>query len=187
MKLVVTEYLSLDGSMEDPIWIGDYFNDEFLKFKFDELFAGDALLMGRKTYEYFVPVWLNATAADDAPGQEGFADRIRDLPKYVVSTTLQHAAWNNSRLINDGVVEAISALKQQPGQDILVAGSGELVQTLMQHDLVDEYRFLVYPIVVGKGKRLFQQAASTPLKLVQTRAFNTGVVLLVYRPEAKAD
>ncbi len=185
-KLVVTEYISLDGVVENPMWIGPYFNDEFLKVKFDELFRGDVLLMGRKTYEYFLPVWINATAADDAPGQEGFAERINLLPKYVVSTTLEHTEWNNSRLIKANVVEAVSKLKQEDGQDILVAGSGRLVQTLMQHDLVDEYRLMVYPIVVGNGQRLFQEGNLATLKLVESKVFNTGVVTLTYQPERKA-
>lgn len=182
MKLVVTEYVSLDGVAENPLWIGPYFNDEFLKFKFDELFAGDALLMGRATYEYFVPVWLNATPEDDAPGQEGFAERITQLPKYVVTTTLEKAEWNNSRLIRENVVAEVSKLKQQPGQDILVAGSSTLVQTLMAHDLVDEYRLLVYPLVVGTGKRLFLEGSAAKLHLTESRAFKTGVVALTYVP-----
>ncbi len=171
--------------MENPLWIGPYFNDEFLKFKFDELFAGDVLLMGRVTYEYFLPVWLHATADDDAPGQEGFADRINSLPKYVVSTTLEQTEWNNSRLIKANVVAAVAKLKQEAGQDILVAGSGMLVQTLMQHDLVDEYRLLVYPIVVGNGKRLFHEGSLATLKLVESRTFSSGVVALTYQPDRK--
>ncbi len=182
MKLVVTEYISLDGVVENPLWIGPYFNDEFLKFKFDELFAGDALLMGRATYDYFVPVWINATPADDAPGQEGFAERITQLPKYVVTTTMKNAEWNNSRLIRGNVVEEITRLKQQPGGDILVAGSGTLLQTLMDHDLVDEYRFLVYPLVVGVGERLFSEQSKVTLRLIETKPFSTGVVALTYVP-----
>jgi len=182
MKLVVTEYISLDGVVENPLWIGPYFNDEFLKFKFDELFAGDALLMGRATYDYFVPVWINATPADDAPGQEGFADRITQLPKYVVSTTIQTAEWNNSHIFRANEVDEIKRLKQQPGGDILVAGSGTLLQTLMAHDLVDEYRFLVYPLVVGAGKRLFSEQSKATLRLIETKPFSTGVVALTYVP-----
>ena len=184
-KIIVTEYVSLDGVIDDPIWIGPYFNDEFLKFKFDELFSGDTLLMGRVTYSMFVAVWMNATSADDAPGQEGFADRVRDMPKYVVSTTLMQTEWNNSHLIREDVIEAIAALKDQPGQDILVAGSGMLVQTLMQHNLVDEYRLLIYPLVLGKGKRLFQNGGLTTLKLVESQVFCTGVVALTYQPDRK--
>ncbi|HEX8684154.1 MAG TPA: dihydrofolate reductase family protein [Ardenticatenaceae bacterium] len=185
-RLVVTEYVTVDGVMEDPVWIGPYYDDEFAKFKFDELFAGDALLMGRATYEYFAPVWINETADDDAPGQEGFADRVRALPKYVVSTTLEKTEWHNSHLIKTNVVEAITKLKEQPGQDILVAGSGTLVQTLMQHDLVDEYRLLVYPLVLGSGRRLFKDGSLATLKLVDSRVFHSGVLALIYHPDRKA-
>lgn len=181
-KLVVTEYITLDGVMDNPEWVGSYFNDEFLKFKFDELMGGDVLLMGRKTYEAFAAVWINATAADDSPGQEGFADRITSLPKYVVSTTLKNPEWNNTHVISENIVEAITRLKVQAGQDILVAGSGTLVQTLMEHNLVDEYRFLVYPLIVGKGKRLFQDGSKANLKLIESRVFQTGVVVLIYQP-----
>ena len=182
MKLVVTEYITLDGVVESPEWIGPYFDDEFLKFKFDELMAGDALLMGRKTYDYFAPVWVNATEEDDAPGQEGFAKRIHMLPKYVVSTTLENPQWNNSQVIKSNVVAEIERLRQQPGQDILVAGSGTLVQTLMQHSLVDEYRFLVYPLVLGNGKRLFESEQAT-LRLVDAKMFSSGVASLTYQPQ----
>ena len=182
-KVVVTEYITLDGVMENPEWIGPYFDNDFLKFKYDELFASDALLMGRFTYEYFLPVWLNATAADDAPGQEGFAERVHSLPKYVVSRTINKSEWNNTRFINSNLVEAVTQLKRAPGQDILVAGSGTLIQTLMQNDLVDEYRLLVYPIILGKGKRLFQEGRLTNLKLINLKGFSSGVVSQVYQTD----
>jgi len=181
MKLVVTEYISLDGVMEDPRWIGPYFDADFLKFKFDELFHGDVLLMGRKTYEAFISVWASDTPVEDAPGQEGFADRIHHLPKYVVSTTLEATTWHNSHIISENVVEEILKLKQQPGRDILVAGSAVLLETLMQHNLVDEYRLLVYPVIVGTGKRLFDAQNTTSLTLVESKTFSTGVVALTYR------
>jgi dihydrofolate reductase len=186
MRVVVTEYLSLDGVIEDPEWIGPYFSDDFNQVKFDELMSGDALLMGRKTYEYFRPAWVSATAEDDSPGQEGFADRIHDLPKYVVSSTLDKSDWNNVRFIHANIVEEVSKLKQQPGQNILVAGSAELIQTLIEHDLVDEYRFLVYPVVVGSGKKLFQSGQNLSLKLVEATPLSTGVVLMVYQPENRS-
>lgn len=182
MKLVVTEYVSLDGVAENPLWIGSYFNDEFLKFKFDELMGGDVLLMGRVSYEYFLPVWVNAKDEDDEPGQEGFARRMTELPKYVVSTTMQKGDWNNTRIISSNVVDEIQRLKQQPGQDILVAGSTTLLKTLIQHDLVDEYRFLVYPLIVGAGSRLFSPESAAHLQLTDCKAFSTGVVALTYVP-----
>ncbi|MBC7869525.1 MAG: dihydrofolate reductase family protein [Chitinophagaceae bacterium] len=182
MKLVVTEYISLDGVVENPLWIGPYFDDDFLKFKFDELFAGDALLMGRHTYDYFIPVWASETPVEDAPGQEGFAARLNQLPKYVVSTTLRTLTWNNTHVIQENIIEAVRNLKQQPGGDILVAGSTTLVQTLMQHGLVDEYRFLIYPVVVGSGQRFFEGQKVDALSLLESKTFSTGVVALTYCP-----
>jgi dihydrofolate reductase len=185
-KVVVTEYVTLDGVMEDPgggdkskygAWSFKYFNDEVAKFKFDELFASDALLLGRVTYLGFAAAW--PTFKDE----QGFADRMNGLPKYVVSTTLDALTWNNSRLIKGNVAEEVSRLKQEPGMDILVAGSAALVRTLMEHDLVDEYRLMVHPVVVGGGKRLFGDGAGTKaLKLVDTKATSTGAVILTYQP-----
>jgi dihydrofolate reductase len=184
-KVIVSEFVTLDGVMEDPGgaekfehggWTMPYWSEEIGKVKFDELFASDALLLGRVTYQGFAKAW--PTMKDEA----GFADRMNSLPKYVVSTTLQEVEWNNSRLIKGNVAEEVSKLKQQPGQDILIAGSGKLVQTLMQHDLIDDYRLLVYPVVLGSGKRLFQNGGKTTLRLVETRTFRSGVVLLHYQP-----
>ncbi len=157
-----------------PFW-----NDDIAKFKLDEIFASDALLLGRVTYQGFAAAWPSRT--DEA----GFADRMNSLPKYVVSTTLAKAEWNNSRLIKENVAAEVTRLKQQPGQEILVAGSDELVQTLMQNDLIDEYRLLVYPVVVGKGKRLFKEGNNVTLKLTESKAFSSGVVLLRYQPDQK--
>ena len=182
-KVVVSEFVTLDGVMEDPGgaekfehggWSMTYWDEAIGKFKFDELFASDALLLGRVTYQGFAAAWPSAT--DEA----GFADRMNGLPKFVVSTTLEEVKWNNSRLIKENVTEEVARLKQQPGQDILIAGSGQLVHTLMQHGLIDEYRLLVYPVVLGSGKRLFQDASKTTLRLVETKAFGSGVVLLHY-------
>jgi dihydrofolate reductase len=188
-KVVVSEYVTLDGVMEDPGgaentkhggWSFQYWSEEAAKFKFDELFASDALLLGRVTYQGFAVAW---------PTMEGtgeFGERMNSLPKYVVSTTLQEVTWNNSRLIKGNVVEEISRLKQEPGMDILVGGSGELAQTLMQHGLVDEYRLMVHPIVLGDGKRLFRDGSDMkPLKLIETKAFSSGVVVLRYEPAGK--
>jgi len=176
-KLVVTEFLSLDGVMEEPAWTFKYWNDEIAKFKGEEASASDALLLGRVTYQGFAAAW-------PASKDEG-ADYFNSVRKYVVSTTLDKAEWNNSTLIKDNVVEEITKLKQQAGQDILVYGSATLVQTLMEHDLVDRYRLLVYPVVVGKGKRLFQEGAIATLKLVETQSFSSGVAALVYEPDRK--
>jgi dihydrofolate reductase len=119
-------------------------------------------------------------------GTGEFGEKMNGMPKYVASTTLNEVAWNNSRLITGNVAEEVARLKQQPGQDLLVAGSGELVQTLMQHDLIDEYRFMVHPIILGSGKRLFREGNDTAvLKLVDTKIFSSGVVVLTYQPDRK--
>jgi len=132
------------------------------------------------TYQGFAAAWPPRT------DEGGFADRINSLPKFVVSTTLAKLEWNNSRLIKGNIAEEISRLKQQPGQDILVAGSCMLVNTLMQHDLIDEYRLMVHPIVLGSGKRLFGDGSDMKvLKLVDTRTFSSGIVVLTYQPAGK--
>jgi dihydrofolate reductase len=179
MRVVVTMFISLDGVMEDPAWTAPYWNDEIAKFKLDELFATDAHLLGRVTYEGFAAAWPSRT------DEQGFADRMNSLPKYVVSTTLKKAEWNNSTIIKDNIAEEVSRLKKQPGQDILVAGSATLVQTLMAHDLVDEYRLLTYPVVLGRGKRLFKDGSTATLKLVESKSFSSGVVLLRYQSDRK--
>ncbi len=177
-KIVVAEFLSLDGVMEAPAWTAPYWNDEIAKFKYDELFASDVLLLGRVTYQGFAAAWPSSDEGD-------FADRMNGLPKYVVSTTLKTVEWNNSHLINENVAEEVSRLKQQSGQDILVAGSATLVNTLMEHNLIDEYHLLVYPVVLGSGKRLFRDGSKATLKLVETKTFSSGVALLGYQPDKK--
>ncbi len=181
-NVIATEYVTLDGVMEEPgQWSFQFWSDEAATFKFDELFASDALLLGRVTYQGFANAWPSMT------DEQGFADRMNGLPKFVVSTTLEEATWNNSQLIRGNVAEEVSRLKQQPGQDILLAGSSELVHTLRQHDLIDEYRLMVHPIILGSGKRLFREGSdTTTLRLVEAKAFSSGVVVLTYRPERKA-
>jgi dihydrofolate reductase len=174
-KVVVTEFVSLDGVMEEPRWTFKYWNDEIAKFKGEESSASDALLLGRVTYQGFAVAWTGSKA-------EG-ADYFNSVRKYVVSTTLDKVEWNNSTLIKDNIVEEITKLKEQDGQDIAIHGSATLVQTLMQHDLVDRYRLLVYPVVVGKGKRLFKEGTTATLKLLESQSFSSGVVALVYEPD----
>jgi dihydrofolate reductase len=176
-KLVVTEFVSLDGIMEDPAWTFPYWNDETAKFKGEETTASDALLLGRVTYQGFAAAWPQS--------KDLGAAYFNGVRKYVVSTTLDKVEWNNSTLINGNIVAEINKLKQQDGNDITVHGSGTLVQTLIKHDLVDRYRLLVYPLVVGKGKRLFQEGTTTTLKLVESQSFSTGVVALIYEPDRK--
>ena len=173
--LMVTEFVSLDGVMENPGWTFKYWNDEIAAFKGEESNASDALLLGRVTYQGFAAAWPEST-------DEG-ADYFNNVRKYVVSTTLDKAEWNNSTLIKDNVVEEITKLKQQDGKDIAVHGSATLVQTLMRHNLVDRYRLLVYPVVLGTGKRLFDEGTTASLKLVESQSFSSGVVGLIYEPE----
>ncbi len=173
-KLVMTMFLSLDGVIENPAWTAPYWNDETAKYKADEMIASDALLLGRVTYEGFAAAW--PSRKDDG------AEEMNSRPKYVVSTTLNEVTWNNSHLIKSNVVEEITKLKQQPGQDILVYGSGTLVQTLIQHNLIDRYRLLVYPVVIGSGQRLFKDGSTATLKLVEAQSFSSGVVALDYEP-----
>lgn len=182
-KLVVSEFISLDGVIEGPGpddsfelagWTVDYSNEEIMKLKFDELMASDILLLGGKTYEGFAAAWPGRT--DGA----GFADVMNKMPKYVVTTSQDNLEWNNSQVISENAPEKIGELKQQEGGDILVNGSGTLVNTLIKHDLADELRLLVYPVVLGTGKKLFEGATMTKFKLVDTKQFDSGVVLLTY-------
>lgn len=176
-KLVVTEFLSLDGVMENPMWTFPYWNDETAKFKGDEGEASDALLLGRVTYEGFAAVW--PTSKDEG------ADYFNGIRKYVASTTLTDVEWNNSVLLKGDLVQEVKQLKQQPGKNIIVHGSGRLIQTLIQHDLVDEYRFLIYPLVLGKGQRLFEDENKATLKLVDSKTTSKGVLAVVYEPVRK--
>ena len=190
-KLFITEYITLDGVFEDPGgaegtknggWSFQFWGEEAMKYKFDELFASDALLVGRVTYEGFAKAW---PAMKD---EVGFADRMNSIPKYVVSTTLtpEQLTWNNSHLIRENLAEEVARLKQQEGLDIMVAASGKLVQTLMQHGLIDEYRLMVHPVVLGSGRRLFGDGIDkTVLKLVDTKTFSSGIIILTYQTAAK--
>jgi dihydrofolate reductase len=194
-KVVASEFVALDGVIENPSWTFRFTGKEQQKFKFDELSASDALLLGRVTYEGFAAAWPRMTEqAGELPASDAlllgrYADMMNGYPKYVASTTLQEPLeWNNSTLIEGDVAEEVSRLKRQPGKDILVFGSGKLMNTLMRHDLIDEYRLMIFPIVVGSGKRLFAHGIDeTVLELVDTETFGSGVVVLTYRPAAEQD
>ena len=176
-KIIVSEFITLDGVIEGPEWSIPFFNEEVAQVKKDDLFASDALLMGRVTYE------IHASAWPSEKDEEGFADRMNSLPKYVVSSTLQQVEWNNSRLIKGNIPEAIIKLKREISRSILIDGGSDLVNLLMQHDLIDEYRLLVYPLVLGKGKRLFREGSpKRELRLREARALSNGVVALTYQP-----
>jgi dihydrofolate reductase len=181
MRVVATEYLSLDGVFEEPgRWSGPFFNDEAGKFKWDELQATDALLLGRKTYEGFAAAW--PTFRDEM----GFADKMNSMPKYVVSSTLDKAEWPGSRLIKGDVAEEVRKLKQEPGQDLLLSGSAQLFNAMKHEGLIDLYRFMVHPIVLGSGKRLFAEGDDQKvLKLTDTKTFGSGIVILEYEPAEK--
>ena len=175
-NIIVTEFLSLDGVMEDPKWTFPYWNDEIANFKAEETSASEPILLGRVTYQEFASAWPQRGNADGG-------DYFNGTRKYVVTTTLDKAEWNNSMLIKDNIIEEIQKLKAQDGPDIVVHGSANLVQTLIQNNLVDTFRLLVYPVVVGTGKRLFNEKTPAKLKLAETRSFSSGVVALIYQPE----
>jgi dihydrofolate reductase len=192
-RVIVSEFVSLDGVIEDPGGSGEsdrggwsFQSDrgpEGDKFKFDELAAADALLLGRLTYEGFAAAWPQI---EEQTGEYGAW--MNGYPKHVASRTFQEPLeWNNSTLIEGDVAEGVSKLKQQCGKDILVFGSGELARTLMERDLIDEYRLMVFPIVVGKGKRLFGDTEETKdMELVNTKQVGPdGVLILTYRPAGK--
>src|SRR5437870_4064053 len=179
-KLAATLFMSLDGVVEEPLkWSFPYWNEEIGKFKLEETQASDALLLGRVTYQGFAAAW--PSRKDD----EGFADKFNSMPKYVASRTLTKLDWNNSHLIKGDVAAGVAKLKQEPGQDIVIHGSPTLIRSLMPHNLIDEYRLLVYPIVLGRGKRLFDEASQAKLKLAESETFSEGVVKLVYRRNDK--
>ena len=177
-KIVVSEFVSLDGVMGEPGWTFRFESEDRNQFKFDELAAADALLLGRVTYEGFAAAWPGMA---DQTGEYGAW--MNGYPKYVASTTLEEPLeWNASLLGND-IAGEISELKRRPGKDILVFGSADLVNTLVGQDLVDEYRLMVFPVVVGNGKRLFANGIDTKdLELVDTKTFDSGAVVLTYRP-----
>jgi dihydrofolate reductase len=179
-KIVVTEFMSLDGVIDNPMWSMPYWNDEIAAFKNEERDATDALLLGRVTYEGFAAAWPKMS-----PKKEPLAPFMNSVRKYVVSNTLDKAEWNNSVIIKGDVVEAITKLKQEDGKDISLQGSAVLAQFLMEHDLVDGLRLLLYPVVVGKGNRLFNEGMSARFNLVESRSITGGVVSLIYEPARK--
>ena len=179
-KIVVSEFVSLDGVIEDPSWTFRFPSEDRDRFKFDELAAADALLLGRVTYKGFAAAWPQM---EEQTGDYGA--RMNGYPKHVASRTLQEPLeWKNSTLIEGDVAEEVGRLKQQDGKDILVFGSGQLARTLMEHDLIDEYRLMLFPVVVGKGKRLFGDVGETrTMRLVDTKPVGPdGVLILTYEP-----
>jgi dihydrofolate reductase len=197
MKLVVGTFLSLDGVMQAPGgpdedrdggfdlggWLVPYADEDMGNFMVDSITNTDALLLGRKTYEIFAAHWPNVTDENDP-----IAAALNTKPKYVASRTLDGVEWNNSTLLKGDVAEAVAELKGRPGGVLQVQGSSELAQTLIRHDLVDEYRLLVYPVVLGKGKRLFREGnPPSALRLVDTKTTSTGVAVHTYQSAGKPE
>lgn len=189
-KVIVSVYTTLNGVMSPLDWRFSFAGEDRGKYARDLLFGADALVMGRETYEGFAMVWPTRSAADEGPDEAGFADRINSMPKYVASTTLQQLTWNNSHLLRGDVADAVANMKRQEGLNIVLYGAGPVAHTLMRHGLIDEVQVWVHPIVTEvteKSKRLFDDAADIPLlKLVATTAFDSGVVVLSYRPDRDA-
>jgi len=179
-KVIVSTYATLNGVIENPQdWSFDYFDEEAAQFAYDQLFAADALLLGRETYESFAEAW---PARSDA-----FADRINSMEKYVVSTTLaEPLPWGPATLISENVAEEVAKLKQQPGQDILIYGTGRLTHTLLQHGLLDEHHLWIIPVIWENGRRLFEGMDSYKLELVEAKTLPSGTVILCHRPAKQA-
>ncbi|MFB7652384.1 MULTISPECIES: dihydrofolate reductase family protein [unclassified Streptomyces] len=190
-KIVISENLSLDGVVQDPTgeegfrfggWfgqIGDHDREAWSRVGFDEALGAEALLLGRRSYEFFAARW---------PSRSGeWADRLNSLPKYVVSSTLEDLDWNNSTALKGDVVNEVSKLRQEVDGDIVVYASGRLVHTLLEHDLVDELRLMIFPFVLGAGRRLFGEAGGKkPMRLVDTQTVGDGLAFLTYRPARDA-
>jgi dihydrofolate reductase len=184
-RIVVTEFVSLDGVMEAPGgedfkypgWSFDFDRgEEGNKFKFDEARESEALLLGRVTYEGFAAAW---------PSREGeFADKFNSMPKYVVSSTLENPEWNNTTVLKGDVLNEVSKLRQSKDGDIYVHGSAQLAQTLIEHDLVDELHLMVFPVILGTGMRLFGETSDKKrLRLTDSKTVGgDGVTILVYQP-----
>jgi dihydrofolate reductase len=184
-RIVVTEFVSLDGVMEDPGGSEDFKyggwsfefarGDEGDEFKLDEALDAEALLLGRVTYEGFAAAW---------PTRSGeFADKFNNMPKYVVSSTLGEPEWNNTTVLEGDLAESVSKLRQDHDGDVVVHGSAQLVQTLLEHDLVDELRLMVFPVVLGSGKRLFGDTSDKKtLQPADSKTVGDGVAILIHRP-----
>jgi dihydrofolate reductase len=181
-KIVVGEFLSADGVMEAPdTWQFPFQTEEMGAITERQIRDTDAFLLGRVTYEIFAEYWPTQTH-----NEHGVADKLNSAPKYVVSTTLQKADWNNSTQIKSNVIEEIRKLKQQPGSMIAIIGSATLVHSLLDAGLIDEIQVLVHPIVLGKGIRLFVDGYRSPVKLADSKIFPNGVVFLSYQIEHQA-
>lgn len=173
-KIVAGLYITLDGVVESPEqWTGPYFSDEIGQTIGSQFAASDTMLLGRVTYQTFAGAFAGQTG--------GMADQMNHTPKVVVSTTLTQADWQNSTLLSGDVAEAIARLKQQPGKNIAISGSATLVRWLLGEGLLDELHLLLFPLVLGSGRRLFENGSTqVPLTLVDAKTFSTGVLSLSY-------
>jgi dihydrofolate reductase len=172
-KVKLAMYVSLDGVVEEPAWTMPFWDDQLSSLQNDYLLSSDALLLGRVTYEGFAAAWPTMEDTGD------FGEKMNSMPKFVASRTLKDAEWN-ATIMQGEVSAAVAALKDEPGQDLLIYGSGQLVDELTHHNLIDEYRLMVHPVVVAAGKRLFTDAAPITLKLADTVTTETGVVVATY-------
>src|SRR6188474_961454 len=191
MKLVVTAFVTLDGIIEAPgfdehrtgrnAWALRVQGEEDGVYNRGQVMSADALLLGRRTWQIWAAFWPTASAGDLE-----MIEKMNSVPKYVVSNTLERADWSNTTIISGDVATQVAKLKAQPGGDLLVYGSPDLVDELLRHDLVDEFRVLVYPVILGSGKRMFRDRIDTHhLRLTDSRRFSSGVVLLTYVPDAE--
>jgi dihydrofolate reductase len=183
-KLILTEFTTLDGVIEAPGgepdfkytgWSADYFDDEYLNYKMNELRGTGALLFGRRTYDEFVQAWPDRT--DDI----GMSDMMNSLPKYVATNSVKKLTWKNSTIISGDVPAGVRKLKEQEGRPVVIHGSGTLAQSLMQHDLIDEYHLMIHPTALGIGKRLFTSIGERKkFKLIKSHVFANGTVVLEF-------
>jgi dihydrofolate reductase len=180
-KVKLAMYVSLDGVVENPAWTGPFWNDQLSKLQADYLFSSDALLLGRITYEGFAAAW---PTMEESTGE--FGKRMNTMPKFVASKTLAEGRWN-ATIIKGELSSEVAKLKEQPGGDLLIYGSGDLVDELTQRGLIDEYRLMIHPVIVGSGKRLFNGGTTTNLRLVESTSTDTGVVVLTYTTSVDPD
>lgn len=197
MKITLTTFLTLDGVMQAPGgteedtsggfeqggWLVPFYDDDMGRFMEGVFGRVDAFLLGRRTYEIFAGYWPKVTDENDP-----IASRLNKLPKYVASTTMDKADWNNSTVISGDVVEEVGRLKKQPGRELQIHGSGVLAQSLMRHDLIDEYNLLVFPVVLRAGRRLFEEGGlPTSFKLVDSSTTEAGIAIHTYRPVGRPE
>jgi dihydrofolate reductase len=176
-KIIISSQVSMDMVLDNPQnFVFEYVNEEFMSYAHEQLFESDALIMGRITYEAFAEAWSSRAGADE------FADRMNSLPKYVASRILKEPLTWNANLIKGDIVQEVKNLKAQDGKNILQYGSGELTHTLLEAGLIDEFRLMVFPVAIGAGQRPFTEMKKVPMKLLESKTFSTGVMILHYQP-----